>query len=140
MNNNSGRSNTTGEERYEMSTDNQLSKGLTDDRGEEFVMGGLEPRGVFGIYNDLGCAVLGLLLDVVMVAAVAHYWDSGLIPGWLDTHGGRWAWLAAGAAGAVLLADLAAAVIRLDREAGRLLVHRRAARTRAAAAGRGGKR
>lgn len=119
---------TTDEERHGMSTDNhnQLITEMTQER-EDLVADGLEPRGVFGIYNDFTCAVLGLVLDAVVILAVAGYWDNGFIPAWLDTHG-HWAWLGAGALGWVLLVEVLGALVRLDDETGRLVRHRRRAR------------
>ncbi|HEY9418416.1 MAG TPA: hypothetical protein VIQ30_26940 [Pseudonocardia sp.] len=95
---------------------------MTDEPGE-LVTSGLEPRGVFGIYNDLVCAVLGVLLDVSMVLAVIHYWDNGIIPIWLDAHG-HWYWLGAGALAGMFLSALAEAVLQLDYEAQRVGDHR----------------
>ncbi len=115
-------------ERHEMSTDNTnlTSTDLMNDM-EALTMTDLQPRGVLGIYNDLTCAALGLVLDVIVVVVVARYWDNGVIPGWLDTHG-HWAWLAAGVVVAVFLSELVGAVTGLDYEAGRLGQHRRTVR------------
>jgi hypothetical protein len=96
---------------------------VTTDEREELATSDLKPRGVFGIYNDLVCAVLGVLLDVAMALAVIHYWDNGDIPNWLDAHG-HWYWLGAGALAAWFTSALAEAVLQLDHEAQRVGDHR----------------
>jgi len=66
-------------------------------------------------WNELACAVLAVLIDVVVIAAGVHFFRNGLIPTWLDTYG-QWAWFGAGAvAGLFALAELPNALSRFNR-------------------------
>lgn len=88
-------------------------------------------------WHPLVCAVVGLTLDAVLVLVVVHYSRNGVVPTWLDTHGGHWAWLGAGAFAAVVLGELFDNVCRLVWAAGEALDrrHMRAVADRLAAAG-----
>lgn len=88
-------------------------------------------------WHPLVCAVFGVTFDVVAVLVVVHYSRSGVIPTWLDTHGGHWAWLGAGAFAAVVLGELFDNVCRLVWAAGEAFDRRRmrAVADRLAAAG-----
>lgn len=72
-------------------------------------------------WHPLVCAVVGLTLDAVLVLVVVHYVRNGVIPTWLDTHGGHWAWAGAGAFAAVVAGELFENVCRLVWEAGEAL-------------------
>jgi hypothetical protein len=65
--------------------------------------------------SDLVCAVMRVVCDVVFVIAAVHFWRDGSIPALLDSVGGRWPWLAAGAvAGGFVLDELPGALDQLN--------------------------
>lgn len=88
------------------------------------------PGGMFEVYNDLFCAVLGLVLDAVAVLAAVVYYRNGVIPTWLDSHGGHWAWLGAGAITTLFVfGELPDTLARLNDAMWELDEHRTAALT-----------
>lgn len=65
--------------------------------------------------NDLVCAVLRVVFDVVFVIAAVHFWRDGTLPALLDSVGGRWPWLAAGAvAGGFVFDEVSGALDQLS--------------------------
>ncbi len=64
-------------------------------------------------WNAVVCAVIGLGLDLAVVLVGVHYLRNGVLPAWLDAHGGPWAWMAVGALAAVFLGELLDNVTRL---------------------------
>lgn len=51
-----------------------------------------------GAWVDLGCTAFALIVDLLVIVAAVHFFRTGFLPGWLDSHGGTWAWFGAGAA------------------------------------------
>ncbi len=64
-------------------------------------------------WNAVVCAVIGLTLDLAVVLVGVHFVRNGVIPAWVDAHGGHWTWMALGALAAVFLGELLDNVARL---------------------------
>ncbi len=50
--------------------------------------------------RDIGVLLLAafvLAFDLAALIAAVHYMRNGVIPTWLDAHGGQWAWMGSGA-------------------------------------------
>lgn len=57
----------------------------------------LRRQRVGGAWVDLGCTAFALVVDLMFIAAGVYFFHNGFLPGWLDGHGGVWAWFGAGA-------------------------------------------
>jgi hypothetical protein len=57
----------------------------------------LRRQRIAGAWIELGCTAFALIVDLLFIAVAAYFFHTGLLPGWLDGHGGVWAWFGAGA-------------------------------------------